>query len=265
MIQAAKIIGTGLVTAGLIGAGIGISVVFGGLILGVSRNPFLRRQLFSYAVLRFAFSETTKLFALMMVVLNRIYINLKPILNNPPRPYSFVNLPLQSKPYFFENFFSHFKEKIYNRKFLITSLCSILIGICLHRFYIYLYGISVIETGSSMVSFIYLSTVLFIRKIVEIIYDITQPGVLQMNSGSMPSSSGSVNPSGSGSVNPSGTGNQGGEGGNTKSNNTLTKEELREISSKIGKNSTKLSNTTRSLESHLENLEQVYGNVNSNE
>jgi hypothetical protein len=141
-----------------------------------------------------------------------------------------VSLPLQSKLYFFENFFSHFKEKTYNRKFLITSLCSVLIGTCLHHFYIYLYGISVIETGSSMVSFIYLSTVLFIRKIVEIIYDITQPGVLQMNSGSMPSSSGSVNPSGSGSVNPSGTGNQGG-GGNSLVNTPLTQDEINQIKS----------------------------------
>ena len=39
MIQAAKIIGTGLATTGLIGAGIGIGIVFGALILGVSRNP----------------------------------------------------------------------------------------------------------------------------------------------------------------------------------------------------------------------------------
>jgi len=38
MIQAAKIIGTGLATTGLIGAGVGIGVVFGALILGVARN-----------------------------------------------------------------------------------------------------------------------------------------------------------------------------------------------------------------------------------
>ncbi len=34
MLQAAKIIGTGLATTGLIGAGVGIGVVFGALILG---------------------------------------------------------------------------------------------------------------------------------------------------------------------------------------------------------------------------------------
>jgi len=61
MLQAAKIIGTGLATTGLIGAGIGIGVVFGALILGVARNPSLRGQLFSYAILGFAFAEATGL------------------------------------------------------------------------------------------------------------------------------------------------------------------------------------------------------------
>jgi F-type H+-transporting ATPase subunit c len=69
MIQAAKIIGTGLATTGLIGAGVGIGVVFGALIIGVSRNPSLRGQLFAYAILGFAFAEATGLFALMMAFL----------------------------------------------------------------------------------------------------------------------------------------------------------------------------------------------------
>ena len=62
----AKIIGTGLATRGLIGAGVGTGVVFGALILGVARNPSLRGQLFNYDTLGFAFSEATGLFALMM-------------------------------------------------------------------------------------------------------------------------------------------------------------------------------------------------------
>ena len=69
MIQAAKLIGTGLATTGLIGAGVGIGVVFGALILGVARNPSLNSQLFSYAILGFAFAEATGLFALMMAFL----------------------------------------------------------------------------------------------------------------------------------------------------------------------------------------------------
>ncbi|RKF79734.1 hypothetical protein GcM3_052014 [Golovinomyces cichoracearum] len=66
---AAKIIGTGMATTGLIGAGVGIGIVFGALILGVARNPSLRGQLFSYAILGFAFAEATGLFALMMAFL----------------------------------------------------------------------------------------------------------------------------------------------------------------------------------------------------
>ena len=66
MLLAAKIIGTGIATCGLIGAGIGIGVVFGALIIGVSRNPQIKGQLFNYAILGFAFSEATGLFALMM-------------------------------------------------------------------------------------------------------------------------------------------------------------------------------------------------------
>ncbi len=62
MIQAAKIIGTGLATTGLIGAGVGIGVVFGALIIEVSRNPSLRGQLFAYAILGFAFAEAIGLF-----------------------------------------------------------------------------------------------------------------------------------------------------------------------------------------------------------
>lgn len=69
MIQAAKTIGTGLVTTGLIGAGVGIGVVFEALILGVAKNPSLKEQSFSYAILGFSFSRATGLFALMMAFL----------------------------------------------------------------------------------------------------------------------------------------------------------------------------------------------------
>ena len=51
MLQAAKYIGAGLATLGLIGAGIGVGVVFASLINGVSRNPSIRGQLFTYAIL----------------------------------------------------------------------------------------------------------------------------------------------------------------------------------------------------------------------
>ena len=50
MIQAAKIIGTGLATTGLIGAGVGTGVVFGALILGVARNPSLTLFLCNFRI-----------------------------------------------------------------------------------------------------------------------------------------------------------------------------------------------------------------------
>jgi F-type H+-transporting ATPase subunit c len=48
----------------LIGAGIG--TVFGSLVIGYARNPGLKQQLFSYAILGFALSEAMGLFCLMM-------------------------------------------------------------------------------------------------------------------------------------------------------------------------------------------------------
>lgn len=66
IVQAAKYIGAGAAAIGLAGAGVGIGSVFGALILGTSRNPSLRGQLFSYAILGFALSEATGLFALMI-------------------------------------------------------------------------------------------------------------------------------------------------------------------------------------------------------
>jgi len=59
MLAAAKYIGAGLATIGLAGAGVGIGLVFSGLITATARNPGLRPQLFSYAILGFALSEAT--------------------------------------------------------------------------------------------------------------------------------------------------------------------------------------------------------------
>jgi len=69
MIQLAKIIGAGLATIGLAGAGVGIGIVFAALINATSRNPSLRAQLFTYSILGFALTEATGLFALMMAFL----------------------------------------------------------------------------------------------------------------------------------------------------------------------------------------------------
>ena len=66
ILQAAKLIGGGVATVGLAGAGIGIGTVFGALIIGVSRNPSLKNELFKIAILGFAFCEVMALFTLMM-------------------------------------------------------------------------------------------------------------------------------------------------------------------------------------------------------
>lgn len=69
MLAAAKYIGAGLATIGLAGAGAGIGIVFSGLITAVARNPQMRPLLFGYAILGFALSEATGLFALMVAFL----------------------------------------------------------------------------------------------------------------------------------------------------------------------------------------------------
>ena len=69
MVEAAKLIGAGAATVGVAGSGAGIGTVFGSLIQGYARNPSLKNQLFSYAILGFALSEAIPLFALMMAFL----------------------------------------------------------------------------------------------------------------------------------------------------------------------------------------------------
>jgi len=66
---ASKNVGAGLATVGLVGAGIGVGVVFGCLISAVARNPQLNQQLFGYAILGFALTEAVGLLALMMAFL----------------------------------------------------------------------------------------------------------------------------------------------------------------------------------------------------
>merc|ERR1711872_421126 len=52
-----------------IGSGAGIGSVFGSLIIVYARNPGLKQQVFSYAILGFALSEAMGLFCLMMAFL----------------------------------------------------------------------------------------------------------------------------------------------------------------------------------------------------
>lgn len=68
MLAAAKYIGAGLACSGLIGAGAGIGIIFSSLIASTARNPQIRAQLFSYAILGFRFgrrSNRIKVFCLI--------------------------------------------------------------------------------------------------------------------------------------------------------------------------------------------------------
>ena len=69
LLQAAKYVGAGLATIGLAGAGVGIGTVFGALVLGISRNPSLKDEMFRVAILGLALTEAIALFALMIVFL----------------------------------------------------------------------------------------------------------------------------------------------------------------------------------------------------
>jgi len=66
ILTASKLIGSGLATIGLVGTGVGVGIVFGCLLLALSRNPQLEKSLFSYAILGFALTEAVGLLALMM-------------------------------------------------------------------------------------------------------------------------------------------------------------------------------------------------------
>ena len=65
----AKYIRAGLAASGLTRARIGIRTIFRSLISSTARNPAVRGQLFSYAILRFALAEATGLFALIVAFL----------------------------------------------------------------------------------------------------------------------------------------------------------------------------------------------------
>merc|ERR1711964_389563 len=69
LVQVSQNIGMGSAAFGLAGAGVGIGLVFAALINAVARNPSLRGQLFSYAILGFAFVEAIGLFDLMVAMM----------------------------------------------------------------------------------------------------------------------------------------------------------------------------------------------------
>jgi F-type H+-transporting ATPase subunit c len=95
LLQAAKFIGAGLATIGLAGAGVGIGTVFGALVIGISRNPSLKDELFKTAILGFALTEAIALFSLMMARVMRL--NRVCVFSNCSPPLD-VRVPERARP-----------------------------------------------------------------------------------------------------------------------------------------------------------------------
>ena len=68
-VEAAKLIGAGLATISLAGAGIGIGNIFAQYIAGSMRNPGASKQVFGNVLLGFALTEAVALYALVMAFL----------------------------------------------------------------------------------------------------------------------------------------------------------------------------------------------------
>lgn len=68
-LECAKVLAAGLATISLVGAGAGVGVVFGSLLVSFSRNPGLKNELFQYAILGFALTEAVGLLGIMMAFL----------------------------------------------------------------------------------------------------------------------------------------------------------------------------------------------------
>lgn len=69
LISGLKFIAAGIATIGMGLAGIGGGLVLGAFIMGISRNPSVKGELFPLALLSFALVESTGLFCLMVAFL----------------------------------------------------------------------------------------------------------------------------------------------------------------------------------------------------
>ncbi len=69
IVEAGQKIGAGLSTTGLGGSAIGIGALFSCLLVAVARNPGQLENLFKFAILGFALTESIALFSLMIAFL----------------------------------------------------------------------------------------------------------------------------------------------------------------------------------------------------
>lgn len=68
-IESARLIGAGLATIGVAGAGVGIGIIFGQYVAGSMRNPAAAPKVFGNVLLGFALTEAVALYALVMAFL----------------------------------------------------------------------------------------------------------------------------------------------------------------------------------------------------
>jgi F-type H+-transporting ATPase subunit c len=67
--DAAKLIGAGLASIALAGAGVGIGTIFGNYLAGALRNPAAAQGQFPNLLLGFALAEATGLFGLVIALI----------------------------------------------------------------------------------------------------------------------------------------------------------------------------------------------------
>jgi F-type H+-transporting ATPase subunit c len=67
--EAAKFIGAGLASIALVGAGLGIGMIFGNYLQGALRNPAAAPGQFANLLLGFALAEATGLFGLVIALI----------------------------------------------------------------------------------------------------------------------------------------------------------------------------------------------------
>lgn len=67
--NAAKLIGAGLAMIGVVGAGVGIGVLFGNYVSASIRNPAASQRFFPQVMIGMALSEATAIFSLVVALI----------------------------------------------------------------------------------------------------------------------------------------------------------------------------------------------------
>jgi F0F1-type ATP synthase membrane subunit c/vacuolar-type H+-ATPase subunit K len=68
-VEAAKLIGAGLATIGVAGAGVGIGTIFGHYVSAGIRNPAAAPKMFGQVLIGFALTEAVAIYALVLAFL----------------------------------------------------------------------------------------------------------------------------------------------------------------------------------------------------